>query len=61
MSTFVKLVLRYFIFSSHEKFLTGITKPIATRMSSTLWEPISGTGEGLKLLGFSDLPGDPGH
>lgn len=38
MNAFVRLVLRYFIFSSHErKFLPGITKLAALRSRPTLW------------------------
>lgn len=47
MSTCVKLVLRYFIFSHHErKFLPVITKLPAWRTRSTLWGLVNRSGGG---------------
>lgn len=62
MSTVIKLVLTYLILSSHErKFLPSITKPVAVRTWSAVWGLVYGSEEGSKLLGFFDLPGDPGQ
>lgn len=53
MTTFVKLVLRYIIFSSHErKFLVGITKPAAIRSWSALQALVCGSGGGLEVAGI---------
>lgn len=53
MSTFVKLVLRYVIFSSHErKLLVGMTKAAATRSWSALQALVCGSGGGIEVAGI---------